>query len=368
MARSNRIGTAATLVGLVAALAVTPVLAQSLSSGKSSKTPLSAASGEDEVLFTSSREGALQIYRMDAEGGNAARLSQGSSAELQPVWSRHGVVAFVSYRSGGGDIYTMNADGSAVQRLTQSAGLDQSPAWSPDGRQLVYVGEHDGQMALFVINGDGSGQRRISAPSGEVGSPQWAPDGKQIAFTAVIKQKLQILLVDLATGATQQLTQDSAGGNGPMWSPDGKAVVYVHAGGRTDGINLRLLRIGEKEPVALTKNGYTSSQPRFSPDGSKLLYLSNASNQGAAMNVHVMNADGTGATNLTHWQHADMSADWSADGRHVYFMSFRDWPGQLYRMTVDGQDVRRLTDSKFQDGFPAVRPARKSPLAMAPSN
>ena len=85
------------------------------------------------------------------------------------------------------------------------------------------------------------------------------------------------------------------------------------------------------------------------------------------MNVHVMNADGTGSANLTRWEHADLSATWSADGRQVLFMSFRDWPGQIYRVNADGSDVQRLTRSEGQDGFPVARPGESARSSIARS-
>jgi TolB protein len=70
-------------------------------------------------------------------------------------------------------------------------------------------------------------------------------------------------------------------------------------------------------------------------------------------------------TNLTHWQHADLEPTWSADGRSIYFMSFKDWPGQLYRMDADGGQVTRLTNGTAQEGFPVARPAAPASMPQA---
>ena len=354
------------LVALGAALSMGAIAPAAMAQdGSLAVRPISVATPSDELVFTSMRDGNLQIIRIGADGGAESRLTQTLSAEFQPTWSRNGRIAWVSYRSGDGDIYTMNADGSDVRRLSARPGLEQSPAWSPDGRRLAYVGERDGLGAVFVVNADGSGERVVSGTLTEVGSPQWSPDGTKIAFGAAIENKPRIVVADLGAGHVGAVTNGTGGEFGPIWSPDGKAIVYVQSGGRTDGVNLRAIRLGERESVPLTKNGYTNSQPQFSPDGTKILYLSNASSQGAYMNVHVMNADGTVATNLTRWGHADLSATWSADARQVYFMSFRDWPGQIYRINSDGTDVRRLTHSKTQDGYPVVRPTQGSLPAVA---
>ncbi|MDP1534237.1 MAG: LpqB family beta-propeller domain-containing protein [Rubrivivax sp.] len=327
--------------------------------------PGAAPSAPSPLVFTSIRDGTMQVFRIDAAGGREVKLSQGSNVDMQPTWSSQGRIAFVSYRTGAGDIYTMNADGGDIRRLSAHPGLEQSPAWSPDGRRIAYVGAHGAGAAVWVVNDDGSGEQVISGKLIEVGAPQWSPDGSRIAFSAAIDHKSRVVVANLATGEVGPVTDGTGGEVGPTWSPDGRSILYVHSGSRTEGVGLRLLRWGETQPRMLTSNGYTNSQPQFSPDGTKVLYLSNASTQGARMNVHVINVDGTEPTNLTHWEHADMGATWSSDGRQIFFASFKDWPGQIYRMNADGSDVRRLTESKFQDSYPVSRPTRVAPAAVA---
>jgi len=322
--------------------------------------PMAAAhqqpSEAGELLFTSMRTGSPQIFRIGADGSGELRLTRTEYAELQPVWSRSGRIAFVSYRSGGGDIYTMNADGGDVRRVTDWPGLEQNPSWSPDGKHLTFVGERDGKAVLAVVNADGSGLRMVSGSLSEVAGPAWSPDGDKIAFVAALDNRPRIVVADLVRQAVEPVDPQGLGREfGPIWSPDGRSIAYVVSGSRTEGVNLRLMRLGETSPVALTANAYINSQPQFSPDGSKLLFLSNAASQGGYMKLHVMNADGRGVRPLTDWEDADMGASWSADGRQIYFMSFRDWPGQVYRANVDGSDVRRLTRTRTQEGIPVVR-------------
>lgn len=347
------------LLVFVMGIAAAPGLGTGGASGKTTAGP------RGELLFTSMRTGASQIFRIDADGGRESRLTQTQSSELQPVWSRQGRIAFVSMRSGGGDIYTMDANGGDLRRVTSRPGLEQSPAWSPDGKRIAYVGERDGRTELRVARVDGDQDTVVSPNLSEVGAPEWSPDGMKIAFVATIKDKLRVLVANLDSGAVGVVTDGAGGEFGPTWSPDGSAIVYVQSGSRTEGVNLRIVRIGSPTSAALTSGGYTNSQPLFSPDGTKVLYLSNSSSQGGTMNVHVMNADGAGVSNLTRWEHADLSATWSSDGRHVFFMSFRDWPGQIYRVEADGKDLQRLTYSNAQDGFPLGRPSDRA-LAVQP--
>ena len=67
----------------------------------------------------------------------------------------------------------MNADGTGVARLTTSAGYDGMPVWSPDGQQIAFVSDRDGNQEIYVMNADGTGQTRLTFTSAPEMSPDW---------------------------------------------------------------------------------------------------------------------------------------------------------------------------------------------------
>src|SRR5690606_3930742 len=97
----------------------------------------------------------------------------------------------------------------------------------------------------------------------------------------------------------------------------------------------------------LTNNTSSESTPVFSPDGSKIMYTSNASGNSE---VYVMNADGTNAVNLTNNPSSDYSAAFSRDGSKITFISSRDasqWLAEVYIMNADGSGQTRVTTHGF---------------------
>jgi TolB protein len=101
--------------------------------------------------------------------------------------------------------------------------------------------------------------------------------------------------------------------------------------------------------------------------GGKLLVCSDradpADMSGASRDVYVMNADGTGTARLTRSPGEDCDAEWSPDGEHIAFTSYRDhpedsgvWNGEIYVMNADGSRPIRLTQNEIDDGSPTWSP------------
>jgi hypothetical protein len=83
-------------------------------------------------------------------------------------------VAFTSYRDGNAEIYLMNADGSNQARLTNSGGEDEAASWSPNGQQLIFASSRDGSYDLYLMNADGSNQARQTYQEGNERWVLWA--------------------------------------------------------------------------------------------------------------------------------------------------------------------------------------------------
>ena len=236
------------------------------------------ASRRTKIAFASSRDGNLDIYVMDGDGGNQRRVTVNPARDSLPAWSPDGKkIAFVSNRNNVNkdsmQIWVIDADGKNPIRLTDGW-IDSYPDWSPDGKKILYDAhhgpeEHDVALAgLTVMDADGNNKRLLA--DGRVGvHPTWSPDGKRIACISTdrVGKVNQIYVVDVDGQNRRQLTHDFVYKRLPSWSHDGKRIAYV-------GDNVIWVVDSDGENQRQLTWHVTESHPTWSPDSESIAFTS----------------------------------------------------------------------------------------------
>jgi TolB protein len=103
---------------------------------------------------------------------------------------------------------------------------------SPEGGRLAFLSNQDGPESLWLMDLR-SGAARMLVRHGRrtvLGNPGWSPDGGRIVFSSNHRIGHQIYLVDVASGEESRLSGLLSGGCEPRFHPDGRRVVYVSRG------------------------------------------------------------------------------------------------------------------------------------------
>jgi eukaryotic-like serine/threonine-protein kinase len=182
------------------------------------------------IAFCSSRSGNLDIWLMDANGGQLRQLTDHPGIDRTPCWSPHGdKIGFVRHLSADNwEIFVMEVDGSNQVNLTSRPGKQADPAWSPDGRAIAYSFDADGTQ-LYIMDSDGSNSRLLSARKGSFTYPSWSPDGSQLVYTGWKDQvggDLELFVINADGTSERQLTAIGGLNTFAAWSPDGEWIAF----------------------------------------------------------------------------------------------------------------------------------------------
>lgn len=171
----------------------------------------------------------------------------------------------------------MNADGSGTPtNLTNNPGDDIHPSWSPDGSKIAFSSDRNGFAEIFLMNADGSFQTPFF-PSVFGIDQDWSPDGTKIAYSSGFgSADLEIWTMNV--DGTGQVKQTTATGNDtePHWSPDGSKLVFVSQ--RDGNREIYVLDLNSGGQSNLTRNAADDDEPDWSPDGTKIVFSSNREN------------------------------------------------------------------------------------------
>jgi len=312
-------GVVVLLVGC--APAVTPTLSP-LASPDIALSPLTTPAPMDStsvwpagrVVYHSDMAGLMsfQIYKV-VDGGDPVKLSPAGAVDVSPRWSFDGtMLVFASYIDDmrtNQHIFTMAADGSGRTALpVDQPRLNWRPSLSPDGMQVLFISNRDGNFEIYKANLDGSALINLTNTSayGER-DPDWSPDGRQIVFVS-----------------------DASGGNG----------LYVMD---TDGGNIRQLLDG----------AWRCSFPNWSPDGEKIAFTARVA---GTDHIHIINADGSDVLQVTSRVPDNVMPAWVGNDRLLFSGSDGGEIWNLFMINIDGTGLVQLTDTPYSERYPQWHP------------
>ncbi len=140
----------------------------------------------------------------------------------------------------------------------------------------------------------------------------------------------------------------------PMFSPDGSRLVYVSFEDKKPIVYVQSLQDGNRRKSAAFKG--SNSAPAWAPDGKRLAVVLT---RDEASQIYLINVDGSGLSRLTQGGNIDTEPVFSPDGQTIYFTSDRGGSPQIYRVSSSGGEPKRVTFSGTYNVSPTISPDGK---------
>lgn len=192
------------------------------------------------------------IWTARPDGGDLRRLTDSPGYDAEATFSRDGSrIVFTSVRDGDLEIYSMDADGSDVRRLTHEEGYDGGAFFSYDGSKIVYRAHHPeegeplddyrgllaaglvrpSRMEIWVMDADGTGKRQVTDNGAANFAPYFFPDGDRIVFSSNLHdpsgRNFDLYVVGLDGTGLRRITWHPDFDAFPMFSSDGSRLVWA---------------------------------------------------------------------------------------------------------------------------------------------
>ncbi len=216
-----------------------------------------------------------------------------------------------------------------LTRLTNGPWHDIAPALSPDGLQIAFASNRDGQWDIYLWGVETGQINRLTHTPGYESSPTWSPDSTWLAYTRYIDNNLELVIDQIIENDDPiQLTQHLAADHSPAWSPLGRQIAFVSTRGGRNQIWLANLDQSSEQRFHLLSapSELTAQYPAWSPDG-RYLAWSAVTNWGLHQ-LMVWDSDNAHIAPQAHGS-GDRPA-WSLDGRTLY--TTFETPYQTYLM------------------------------------
>jgi dipeptidyl aminopeptidase/acylaminoacyl peptidase len=354
-----------------------------------------------------STDGIFNIEALEA-------LGRVSNPQVSPDGSK--ILYGVSYESveqnkSNNELYVMDIDGSNAQRLTTTPTSENEATWIDGGKRIAFVAEKDGKPQMWVMNADGTNRHVVTRLENGISGFLVSPDGTKVMLISTIKSiktaqdvypdlpKANARIIDdmmykhwdewvtevphpfiadfdgYSVKNIKDIMQDEpyespmkpfGGIESFAWSPDSKQIVYTsrkktgkeYAISTNSDLYLYTLANGETRNLTEGMMGYDTN-PAFSPDGTKLAWLSMEHDgyESDKNRIFIMDMATGEKTDLTvDWDYTADAIAWNPTGKSLYFLAPYQGVTPIFNIDIESKQVNFVTSGNDICDYAALAP------------
>ncbi len=252
-----------------------------------------------------------------------------------------------------GSLWRQELGSGVAEQLTAGPGYDYQPDWSSDGRWIVFARYDHDAVELWSLDTRGGKTRQLTSGGAVNVEPRFSPDGKRLAFVSTsFKGHFHIFVGRFEDGAlseVRQLTPENVSSLpryyyskvdheiSPVWTRDGAEILFISNRGHIHGTGgfwrMKAEPGAEAREIHYEETNW-KARPDFSPDGKRMVY---ASYLGQAWHqLWLMPATGGDAFPISYGEFDNTNPRWSPDGSKIAFLSNRGGNTSLWLQTIPG--------------------------------
>ncbi len=266
-------------------------------------------------------------------------------------WSPDGTQLVYSMK---GSLWIQNVNSDTATQITDDDGYDHQPDWSPDGNFVLFTRYNGEGYELMLYNFADKKSFQLTTGNAVNLEPRWSPDGKRIAFISTLKtghfllhvadvkdnhlENIECITPDRKSETKRYYYSAYDHAINPVWSRDGKKIFFISNHEISHGTgDLVSMDVNSKE-IKTIQHEETNwrARPDISPDGTRVVY---ASYHGR--NYHqlwLLPSEGGYPFPITYGDYDNMNPRWSPDGKKIAFISNRSGNTSLWMIDVfDGK-------------------------------
>lgn len=295
------------------------------------------------------------IFIMNSDGSNKKQLTKTSSQEFNIAWFGDKTIGFISTEGETAQIWTLNTDGSNLKKISSFESDINGFSISPKGDKILFIGEIKVDKSIIDTYPD------LTKTSGMMYDDlmyrhwdSWEDGLYSHIFIADFKDGVVSDAKDIMVGQPFDSPMKPFSGMEEIsWTPDGKNVAYTckELTGKkytfSTNSDIFLYNIETGKAINLTEGmpGY-DKVPVFSPDGSKMIWLSmeRAGFEADKDRLFVMDMETGKKSNLTdNFDYSVSNIQWTPDAKSLYFIAGVEATYQIYKMDIDTKDIKPVT-------------------------